>query len=825
MKTVRNSDASLFSMTLALFIPLSFLATSCITGDPAMKTDAHLITLENKGIRAEFEVGPGGLQERYFTKDGRKSRLVATNVVNEGLGATFFAADDDDGDRTHATPDLNDPKNTTRKGKRGQKRRRQPTMPEGPPAETVGINYTSLSRDDAGNSVTFKGETAHGDKVERKIRLMPDENLVRVEVTFETSRKLLVEYLNDLYNFAPEGKPDFTWTQELKKSENDVFPDWTFKSPAAFIQKDDIMLALIPDLDTLKHNKSLLGGSATLDLDVTTGPGPTLSYGLVPSIPYAHSHFMHMRGQRQVVEPGKISYAYYILLDNNVPEGQAHREVVSFLWDKFGNDALLKGHAAQNQTFDEWAVDTWEEYILKRWIDVDYNNISCGGIKRHMSKVEPVSSIWFSGWWNNLRTAYAMELYSRRLGNKIVGERAGKILNLALEAPRKEGAFPIVFVPLADEAEWTRDHRFGGYEECYHIFDMSWTSYWLLRWRNELGAKDERILPYCQAYGDFLLKNQKPSGFIPSYYNEDLSVRAETRLNEESAEPAACAVFLIELYKTTDEKKYLDAATKAMEYLQREIVPEAKWFDYETFLSCSKKAYDFYDPITNQHPQNNQGTIQAAKAFLALHEATDEDKYLDWGMNVLDYLSLTQQVWSHPAMTPNLIGGFTTQNTDAEWSDARQAYCAVIYLDYFEKCGKLEYLERGIAALRSGFPVAPYENWSHIGYPDRQGALSGFNWGQGSAMASVEMVRERYGDILADLKGKWAYGINGCTVEALESKDGVIDLSIKTDLEWSQPARIVFRNVSEGKYDVIVNGRSHGKFGAEALLKGVEVRI
>lgn len=33
------------------------------------------------------------------------------------------------------------------------------------------------------------------------------------------------------------------------------------------------------------------------------------------------------------------------------------------------------------------------------------------------------------------------------------------------------------------------------------------------------------------------------------------------------------------------------------------------------------------------------------------------------GSNILDYTLLTQQVWSHVLLSPNLLGGFTTQNT------------------------------------------------------------------------------------------------------------------------------------------------------------------
>ena len=98
------------------------------------------------------------------------------------------------------------------------------------------------------------------------------------------------------------------------------------------------------------------------------------------------------------------------------------------------------------------------------------------------------------------------------------------------------------------------------------------------------------------------------------------------------------------------------------------------------------------------------------------------------GTRVLDYLLLTQQVWSNPALSPKLLGGTTTQNTDAEWSDARQGYVAVLLFDYYQATKNTEYLERAVAAARSTFAVAPWENWAHTGFKDQHGALTGFHW-------------------------------------------------------------------------------------------------
>jgi hypothetical protein len=458
---------------------------------------------------------------------------------------------------------------------------------------------------------------------------------------------------------------------------------------------------------------------------------------------------------------------------------------VKFLWERFGHEALLDAHAAQIHTFSQWRPKTWHKFADERWWETERNGITCGSIRIHAFFQ---NNAWFCAWWNNMRSAFAMARYAIKEEDAGVREKAGKILNMALDAPRDQGAFPVVLWETEKDGQiWIRDHHFGGIPDCYHAFDMAWTGYWLLRWHNELDSGDDRILPRCVALGDFFRRQQQANGFIPSYFNEDLSVREDTRLNQVSSEPAGCAVFLVELYRTVGDRKYLESAIKAVEYLQKHIM----------------------------------GTIQAAKAFLAVFDATKEERFLEQGMNVLDYLSLTQQVWTHPIMSPNLIGGFTTQNTDAEWSDARQAYCAVVYLDYFDRTGNLEYLERGIAALRSGFPVAPYENWSHTGFHDNPGVLSGFHWGQGSALASVELVWDRFGDVLADTKRGWAYGVNGCTVRDFAVSKNSVSLKIDTELEWDQPLRIVFRTAPEGMSTVTVNGSTLGSYSGDTLRQGV----
>ncbi len=307
---------------------------------------------------------------------------------------------------------------------------------------------------------------------------------------------------------------------------------------------------------------------------------------------------------------------------------------------------------------------------------------------------------------------------------------------------------------------------------------MSWTAYWMLRWADDLTpSRKTEILQFVKPYGEFLLAHQEASGVIPSWYKAStLQPRAELR--DFNAETAPSVLLLATLGTSTGDARYTAAAERAMDFVEREVVPRERWFDFETYLSCARKDFLFFDPWTAQYPQNNLAEIQAAAAMLALYRTTHKPEYLEHGTEMLDYLLLTQQVWNNPQFTPKLLGGFTTQNTDQEWSDARQGYAADVLADYYEATGRFEYLERAIAAARSTFAVAPWENWAHTGYPDEPGALTGFHWGTGSAMTTVEMLSSTLGDALIDVRAGMGVGFDECTIGDVEIEKTAISFHI-----------------------------------------------
>ena len=283
------------------------------------------------------------------------------------------------------------------------------------------------------------------------------------------------------------------------------------------------------------------------------------------------------------------------------------------------------------------------------------------------------------------------------------------------------------------------------------------------------------------------------------------------------AETGPVALFLLELSAADRNPQYFDAGLRALQFLEREVIPRRKWFDYETFFSCSPRTISF-DERTQQWPANNLALIPSVEAFLLAHRATGKSDFLLKGEALLDYLLLYQQSWTNPALedlsgASMLLGGFTTQNSDAEWSDARQSQAGNVLLDYYRATGNAEYLERGISALRSQFPISPSENWAHSGY-GRKAGVSSFHWGTGSGMAGIELEEDFVHDGVVDVASGRAVGVNGIDITAYDNTDGEINLTMTSPFVWARKPVVVFRGVAPARqYRIRVNGAEAGTFG------------
>jgi hypothetical protein len=313
---------------------------------------------------------------------------------------------------------------------------------------------------------------------------------------------------------------------------------------------------------------------------------------------------------------------------------------------------------------------------------------------------------------------------------------------------------------------------------------------------------------------------------FPTRLNEDGSVDLE-KSKHVKAESGPVALFLLKLYGQDPQAKYLAAAQRGLAFLDKDVIPLRQWYDFETFWSCSPRGISL-DARTQQWPANDLALSQAPQAYLEAWRITGQRKYLDQGEAVLDYLLLFQQCWTNPALEglscpTMLLGGTTTQNSDAEWSDWRHSQIGNVLVDYHRATGKAEYLLRGVAALRASFPVAPAENWAHEGYGGRAGESS-FHTGTGSGMAGIEIDNDYLGDAVVDLTAGRAVGVNGINVTACQVEAGHVNLAMNSPYAWARPSRVVLRNAAAGqRYRLSINGRELGEHGGPEMERGIEI--
>ncbi|HEY5079431.1 MAG TPA: hypothetical protein VII43_06270, partial [Opitutaceae bacterium] len=158
-----------------------------------------------------------------------------------------------------------------------------------------------------------------------------------------------------------------------------------------------------------------------------------------------------------------------------------------------------------------------------------------------------------------------------------------------------------------------------------------------------------------------------------------------------------------------------------------------------------------------------------------------------------------------------------------EWSDARQSQFGNILLDYYRETGNVEYLERGVAAVRAQFPVSPCENWAHSGYGSKTG-ISSFHWGTGSGMAGIEIEEDYLRDAVVDVAAGRAVGVNGLDVTECTVRRGEIRLRFSSPFHWRRSPVFAFHQCDPNTaYRVFANGAALGTWPGSELARGIPI--
>jgi hypothetical protein len=637
-----------------------------------------------------------------------------------------------------------------------------------------------------------------------------DEHIHHVELTFDLASPAPQDDWR--IELEPAFAPSFHWSPHLTPSDRHVVDQHSFRSPALVVASSERMLALVPDLD-------ILGAASAvrwyLDLDA---PANRLTLGMSDS--QVDGHVLYLRKPGAVHAAGTTRVGFYLIASDR-PEDRADpwRRVLALLWQRWGHPTFARGEPlggdlspyvahSYRWAFDAWSKSVWQEPELDgKRVGAPAFIVNVTQSPNHPGPVDEreMLSIWNQAWFSSLRSASGLFRHARRSGDASLRERALLSKELALSAPMKDGLFPSV---LATEMETVTDRgkevrRSKGWATAYwgnsdrnpinrppnaprdddlkkapyHLLDMSWTALWMLRWHRDL-EQDARLVDYAKRYAERLLKLQDAQGFFPAWL--DLASQAPLAVLDDSPETSASATFLFELAETTGEARYRAAALRALEAVSAAIVPEGRWEDYETYWSCSKWGKDAFIgkkiARNGMHKQNSLSMFWTAEALLQAWRATGERRHLELGQRVVDELLMMQASWQPPTMHVSVLGGFGVMNADGEWNDARASLFAELIVRYGQVLELDEYVERGLAALRSSFvmmycPENPttralwekkypffgpedygftMENYGHDGVADADGAGMGeftiYDWGNGAAAEAFERMRDHLGD-------------------------------------------------------------------------------
>lgn len=603
-------------------------------------------------------------------------------------------------------------------------------------------------------------------------------------------------------NITPAFSGNFHWTPHLTPGDDYIIADHVFRAPALIWASSDKIITVIPDLEV--RDKS--NYRWYMDLDV---PNNKLIVGM--SDYKVKEHVLFTKADSTTFSEGEVKLSFYLMFSNDKKDIEnPWRKPLALMWEKYGKPLAEAGEPLKGSmepfvkhTYN-WAFDTWKDAV---WQEFSLNDKQVGApvfiVNYTQSPNYPgevdereFRSIWNQAWFNSLRSAQGLYRYGKRRNNQEYIRKAQLTKELALAFPQTNGLFPGLIATEMERVEigdksynrskgwnyyyygnsnrnpYTRDAR----KSPLHVLDMSCTAYFMLCWYEEL-EQDARLLDYASKYGDGLLKYQDEQGFFPAWISpetyEPIDVLAQ------SPETSKSVTFLLKLAELTKEDKYREAAMKAMAAVISDIIPIGRWEDYETYWSCctwgNKEYVGKKINRNNMFKQNTLSIYWTAEALLNCYELTGEQRFLELGQRTMDELLMAQAVWQPPYMYVTVFGGFGVMNADGEWNDSRQALFSELIIRYGKTLGMKEYVQRGVAALKSSFSmmycpenpttkkqweiVYPFfnekdygfmmENYGHGGYTDPQGGGIGvftiYDWGNGAASEAYNRLIDHYG--------------------------------------------------------------------------------
>jgi hypothetical protein len=709
-----------------------------------------------------------------------------------------------------------------------------------------------------------------GAVITEKISLHGEDDYFHIEVkaVFPDENPKL-DYLLSSYKILNNDTPDFVHTPGVKFDDprsgagrDQITGDRAFLAPAVIFQQGENFVSLVPDLNAANNLRviskdarrhyieptkgpfnlpfidSLFTMPEGIDLNMHSGltPYPVISFGLMDANIGFHTRFVRNEYANEMVrtlDSNKAGYAFDLFVSASMTSN-GYQQISQHQWKQYGSPIFNKDYhlAMPIKEYVKLVTKTIFSPIRDSvgnvvktpggkmdstvvgyqdngsWLEWTTNGVKMGGFRCSAPFWDDV--INNSPFWNQARAAVGMYYWGKEMNDSSLIEKAKEVINFCLSAPRNtDGLFSTVFSARNKTwgIGWTdpphgKNVLFLRNSECYEIPTLCKTGAHLLDYYLR-AEKNQRIIDYLQPFANWLLKVLDSRGIVPSYVTTDMK---PSSILYESAQPAAAMWFLAEMYNATQESKFLNGAKKIAIYLEKEIIPSAKWIDMEQYISCGAKPYSYQkDYWQRQWFRGTLCTIWATEGFAALHRATYQNRWLIDGEKCADYLSFSQCVWKpHYIYTANPFGGFVSDNSDdANMMDQREAEIVKPFIYLGKALGRQDLIERAVAAAEASctliinprhvrnnifrFPlfypngVAP-ENIDHEGLPQcpmRTHPL----WGEGSAVfTGLSEAYRSLGGLFIDPVKNIVVGVDGIKINSVIKKGHTLKIEAESFL-------------------------------------------
>ena len=624
-------------------------------------------------------------------------------------------------------------------------------------------------------------------------------------------------------------KKSFHWISNIKKAPDEIIAQHVFRSPCLILTLIKKSVAFIPDIHTISNNAP---APYYYDLHFDE-KNIRINYGISNYSVVRHQYYK--KANQVFPLSGKVDLAFYILVSPGVDPLTTLKATNHFLWKYFAS-TYTKSILPQTVTYKEYAKVGYNMALKNYWVNgpsehqggitlstyYDENTKKYGG--RYYK-----DDLWYHSWFNNIRTAYGLFYWGKESNNEDWQTKAISCVNLILSSPNDKGWFPTIYNSVKDD--WVSSGQGGG-KGLYHMPDNAWTALWVMRFNDEM-HKVPGAEKFIYEFSKALLNTQNENGSFPA--RVDSKTHLADKVLQSSASSAMGTWYLEKMLLSNkvppgEIAQYKKAIIRSLDFLKVNVLPDQRFEDFELYFSCSPKPIHYFDTSTYLYGQNTLSIQWCAEAYLNAYKLFKDTKFLKQGEYCLNILSLYQQIWNPPFINLYAFGGFGVQNTDAEWSDARQAQFAETYLNYYFITKNKEYLERAVHACRASFalmvipqnklicpanyqgtelngesfPGTMAENYGHSGYNTRS-YQSGFHWGTGSALTSAAILTNKLGEIYV---GKdLVIGVDGIVVDKVSytkrsmnimtKRLGSSDIVIGVDSSLKNPT-ILVDNVNSG---------------------------